>query len=1148
MSCGGSLEAAASATGAKEAVQPVTAPQAPAAQPQAEERRTVTVLFADLSGYTSVAERLDPEAMKGVVDGVLGRLADQVDRFGGRVDKYIGDAVMATFGAPTAHADDPERAVRAGLAMQEAMADLGPQLAADRGIQLALRVGINSGEVLAGTVGDAYTVIGDAVNVASRLQASGRPGSVTVGERTMRATGPRISYRALAPLVLKGKAEPVAAWEAEAVIDDAAGPARAAATVPLVGRRDELAELERSCSRVADGRSPHLVTVIGQPGVGKTRLLKEFERALAARTPEVPVRRGRCLPFGTSVVYWPLSELLRAECGIGEGEPADATWSKLLERFGPALGARAGAPEQAATRLAPIARLLGAEVPGGEAEALIPQDTRSARESFFGSVRACLEAIGDGEPIVIAWEDIHWADDGMLDLIEYLSEWLRAPILQLCSAREELLERRSEWGSSRRGASVLFLDPLASTDASELISGLLRDAGANQQLLGALVERAGGNPLFAEEMVQRLAEEGSVRAAELPDTVRGVLAARVDSLPPLERAVVAHAAVIGRTFWEGALAPVAASEGGELSDALESLRRRDIIVPGESAGLAGEQELAFKHVLIRDVAYSMLPKAVRARKHGEVAAFLEQRAGERSQEVVALLAEHYGRAAALGDEVHLDAGELEPLRLKALESAQAAGDAARDLYANEQALAHYELAETLVTADSQLVVVIREKQGDVALRLGRVDTAIDVWERCLEHWDEEREQEHVAELHRKIGSALAHKGERARAIEHHQKGINLLKDVLPSVTLVRLYEEAASLYMQVGDNMLAIYAAEKALRLAERLGTLAAASRAHGIFGRVFGRIGDREKGRENLEKAVALARESDDEGEVVLALQALGHQFENGEADYENAGRCYQEALGLAERIGDVPAQIELHAALAQLAVYRCDWEDVGKAADASADLAEREGLVGKLCLPNSLRGWLRWREGEFDSSAELFQRANELAEQLGWSEVGFNALLGLSVTLRDRGEMGEAESALDRALELCERAGLIAQSIQACAVRTVVLALAGDKTRANESAAEAVSLAQRVGYPTGEAAALEAQGAAGELPEAIELLRRGSQAWAEVGRPLDAARCDLLIGRRLREQDPAAAADALEAAAEAYERLGVHHLAENARALSSV
>jgi class 3 adenylate cyclase/tetratricopeptide (TPR) repeat protein len=1141
MTCGSTLEG--QAAGAQ--------PQAPAVgarRAEAEERRTVTVLFADLSGYTSVAERLDPEAMKGVVDGCLRRLAQEVERFGGRIDKYIGDALMATFGAPTAHVDDPERAVRAGLAMQGAMAELREELTRQHGIDFTLRVGINTGEVLAGTVGDAYTVIGDAVNVAARLQASGRRGSVTVGERTMRATGASISYRQLEPLTLKGKTEPVAAWEAMDVADDTAAPVGAAAVAPLVGRSDELGELERLFGRVAEAGTSQLVTVIGQPGVGKSRLLREFERLLGSRSPAVSVCRGRCPQFGASVVYWPLSELLRAECGIGEGDPADVAWSKLADRFGSALGASAGAPDQASSRLASIARLLGAEVPGDESDVHGPQDTLSARESFFGAVRACIEAISNGQPLVIAWEDIHWADEGMLDLIQYLSEWLRSPILQVCSAREELLERRGEWTSSRRGAGVLFLDPLAPTDARELIAGLLQGAGANQQLLDALVERAGGNPLFAEEMVQRLAEEGSSRAGELPDTVRGVLAARIDSLPPVERALVAHAAVIGRTFWEGALGPVVAAEGGELMTALESLRRRDIIVPGEGAGLAGEQELAFKHVLIRDVAYSTLPKAVRARKHGEVAAFIEERASERSQEVVALLAEHYGRAAALGEEVHLPGEEIEPLRVKALQWTQAAGDAAGDLYANEQALVHYQAAERLAAGDPRLVALIREKQGEVALRLGRVTAAVALWQQCLEHWDEAEDQERVAELHRKIGAALAHKGERATAIEHHQKGINLLKDASPSVTLVRLYEEAASLYMQVGDNMLAIYAAEKALRLAERLEKLASASRAHGIFGRVFGRIGDREKARQNLERAVALARESDDVGETMLATQALGHQFENGEADYENAGRCYQEALGLAERIGDVPAQIELHAALAQLAFYRCDWDDVGRAADKSADLAEREGLVGKLCLPHSLRGWLRWRDGDFEASAQLFRSAHELADQLGWSEVAFNALLGLAVTLRDEGELSEADDALGRSLELCDRAGLVAQSIQACAVRTVLLALAGERKRATGSAEQAVSLAERVRYPIGEAAALEAQGAVTELPDGIGLLERGSSAWANLGRPLDAARCQLLIGWRLRDQDPAAGSDALSAAAAGYEQLGVTHLAEGARALAGV
>src|SRR5207248_2850058 len=229
-------------------------------------------------------------------------------------------------------------------------------------------------------------------------------------------------------------------------------------------------------------------------------------------------------------------------------------------------------------------------------------------------------------------------------------------------------------------------------------------------------------------------------------------------------------------------------------------------------------------------------------------------------------------------------------------------------------------------------------------------------------------------------------------------------------------------YMQVGDNMLAIYASEKALRLAETLGEARAASRAHGIFGRVFGRIGDTVKARENLERAVALARDSD-AGETVLALLALGHSLEHSEGDYEGADACYQEALALAERIGDVPAQIELQSALAQLAFYRCDWEEVKRASDAGAELAEREGLIGKLCLSNTLRGLLRWRDGDLDASAQLFTVADELAEQVGWSEVSFGALLGLAVTLRDRGDLPAAEQTLGRALAVCERAGLMPQ-----------------------------------------------------------------------------------------------------------------------------
>jgi tetratricopeptide (TPR) repeat protein len=535
---------------------------------------------------------------------------------------------------------------------------------------------------------------------------------------------------------------------------------------------------------------------------------------------------------------------------------------------------------------------------------------------------------------------------------------------------------------------------------------------------------------------------------------------------------------------------------------------------------------------------------VRAHKHAEVGEFIERRAGERSEGVVALLAEHYGRAATLAAEVRLPAPELAELRTKALDFSDAAGDAAASLFANREALTHYEAAAAFADREDPALLRIAEKCGDIELRLGRVEPAIEAWQRCLAHYQERGELEHVAELHRKIGAALAHKGERKQAIEHHQQGINLIKDLAPSLALVRLYEEAAWLYMQVGDNMLAIYASEKALRLAETLGEARAASRAHGIFGRVFGRIGDTVKARENLERAVALARDSD-AGETVLALLALGHSLEHSEGDYEGAGACYTEALALAERIGDVPARIELQSALAQLAFYRADWEEVRRASDAGAELAEREGLIGKLCLSNTQRGWLRWRDGDLEGSAHLFTVADELAEQVGWSEVSFGALLGLAVTLRDRGDLPGAEQALGRALAVCERAGLIPQSIRVHSSLALVCVLAGRNDAAVEAAERATSLAARVHEPVGQACALEAQGVVAEPAEAAQALAQARAAWERLGRRLEVARCDLLLGRRLLESDPDGAAEVLARAAAAYDELGVGHLAERSREL---
>src|SRR5215208_620425 len=517
MSCGNRLE--------QEGAAP--ARQGPERLP--EERRQVTVLFADLSGYTAVAERMDPEAVKGLIDRVLMRLGEEVEGYGGTVDKYIGDNVMAIFGAPVAHEDDEERAVRAGLGMQFAMTEVNEDL--PEGVEFDLRVGINTGEVLAGAVGQDYTVVGDTVNVAARLQSAARPGSVTVGERTMRASTGAIRYEELEPLHLKGKAEPVPAWEALAVrAEQAVGRAAAPREAPLVGRAHELSTLEAIFERVELERAPHLVTLVGEAGVGKSRVLRELESQLGARAVAPTFRTGRCLPYGSGIVFWALGEVLREECGIVDADSADEAWSKLRDYALDLFGAKGAAvTEEAERKTALIARLIGLEVPAD----LVPtgEDPERLRESFFSALRAGIEAMARRQPLVLAFEDIHWADDGMLYAIEHLAQWVRAPLLLVCLARDELLDRRPTWGGGRGSATRLVLEPLTAEETESLVAALL-PAG--------------------------------------------------ETVPPaaLERQLVQQASVVGRTFWESSLAPLVGSDQRQFERALISLQEKDILAPG----------------------------------------------------------------------------------------------------------------------------------------------------------------------------------------------------------------------------------------------------------------------------------------------------------------------------------------------------------------------------------------------------------------------------------------------------------------------------------------------------------------------------------------------------------------------------------------
>jgi tetratricopeptide (TPR) repeat protein len=882
--------------------------------------------------------------------------------------------------------------------------------------------------------------------------------------------------------------------------------------------------------------------------VGKSRLLRELAAEVAANPAEPMFHLGHCPAYGAGLAYWALGEVIRGQFEIVDADGSELAWRKL------SLGVEEVVSDEFTDeppeRLAAlIARPLGIEVPAEVVATLgiDAEDAQGMRDRIFSAVRSLVEAASHQKPLVLAIEDIHWADEGMLDMIEYLARWVRGPLLLICLARDELLDRRPGWGGGRRNATTIPLDPLGPDVARELVDALFPDqnGGANGhgELIRQVADRSGGNPLFAEEMVNRILEEGAPDAQTLPETVHSVLAARLDSLRNDERLLLQHASVAGQTFWEGSI-PAPEDASANLGETLASLQDKDLIVSTAGSRLAGEHEFAFKHVLIRDVAYSTLPKAVRARRHAQVGAFLEERAADRSEGVVAMVADHYGRAAALGADAGLDAAELEQIGEKALEALEAAGDGAAGIYSNQEALGHYETALGLGRGpDDAKRAEIAEKLGDIALRLGRVDQAIEVWEGCLDHHRREEDLQRVGDLHRKTGAALWHKGDREGSIEHYQRGIDLLKDGPPCIELVRLYEEAASLYMHTGDNMLAIYASEKALRLAERLGEAAAASRAHGIFGRVFGRIGDSERARENLERSVELARESDP-AEAVRALLTLGYHLEVSEADYAEAGSAYEEALALAEQTGDLPSQVELHAALGQLAVHRGDWDVVERETEASAGLAEREGLTGKLCFPYVMRGTLRWREGDFDGAAELLRRAAELAEQVGRSEVAFQALFWLGASLRQRGDYSESDTELSRALDICERAGLVAQSVEAISARAITLMQAGRGDAAREAAEEAERLSERLRYPVGKAASLEACGAvASDHAAGAEALTRARAAWLELGRPLDGARCEYIRGLLLQHDDPAAAAEALERAAQEAERYGISHLAGLAR-----
>jgi class 3 adenylate cyclase len=585
-----------------------------------EQRRWATVLFADLSGFTALSERTDPEEVRSMVDRCMHAMGEVVERYGGAVDKVIGDALMAVFGAPVTHEDDATRAVRAALEIQQRACENAEEFCG-----LCVRVGINSGEVIFARVGPEgrreLTVMGDAVNTAARLQAAAPAEGVLVGEHTRAATAQEIDYEALAPLQAKGKSAPLRAWLARAVTT--APGERRVSDAPFVGRETELELLKGAWTRTAAQRYPQLVTVVGAPGIGKTRLALELAQRI--RGDGARVLHGRCLPYGERIAYGAFALLLKEACGIFASDAAPAAQAKLADRLTALLPP--GDVSAATTHLAIMSRLT--------------EDTVQEREHLFASAQQFLEALAREQATMLVLEDLQWADQGLLELVASMTARLAdAPLLTLVLARTEFLDEQPNWARLPTNVT-LQLDALGETHADALVRQLLPLSSEQAAILSRVKRAAGGNPLLIEELSAWLSEGGIARPDELPSNVKTMIAARLDQLPAAERQVILSAAVIGDVFWQGSLEALDAP--APLEELLHSLEIRGLIRRVPQSRIEGDQELSFKHGLIREVAYSTLPLAARRVRHAAVARFIEQAAGDRAG-YAGILAHHWRQA------------------------------------------------------------------------------------------------------------------------------------------------------------------------------------------------------------------------------------------------------------------------------------------------------------------------------------------------------------------------------------------------------------------------------------------------------------------------------------------------------------------------
>jgi class 3 adenylate cyclase/tetratricopeptide (TPR) repeat protein len=969
----------------------IEAPQSPF-----EERRVVTVLFADLVGFTSTVDQRDPEDVRRMLAPYYRRLRRELVKVGGTVEKFIGDAVMAIFGAPVAHEDDAERAVRAALAIRDAIAELGEE---GNNPGLSVRIGINTGEAIFALDVAHYEgerIIADFVNVASRLQEAAPVDAILVGETTFRTTERKIEYEPFGAVHAKGKAEPVPAYRALASRARVGVDPYERGQIPLVGRLHEVQLLCDAFARVRREHSAQLVTIVGVPGIGKSRLVFELQSVVEDDPELVTWRRGACLPYGDGLTFWPLAEMVKAQAGILETDAAELVVEKLREAVRDVIAD----DEDSAwveTCLRPLVGLAGEE----DAE-------RRQREEDFAGWRHFFEALARHNPTVLIFEDLHWADEGLLDFIDHLVDWASAvPLLVVCTARTELLARRPNWGGGKTNAVTISVGPLSDDETARLLAELLEQAVMPAALQSQLLARAGGNPLYAEEFVRMLADRERSQSGDdlpLPDSVQGILAARLDALPLEQRAILQNAAVIGRRFWVGALEWIGDAARPVLEQHLRSLERAEFVRRQPRSAVAGETEYAFRHLLLGDVAYGRIPRARRAERHRVAAEWLESLV--RLEDQAEMVAYHYGRALELARASGETGSALEE---RARVAFREAGDRAAALKSWTAASRFYSSALELTAREDEDWPVLRfrygralffaEEEGDEALSEAR-DALIAAGDRGT-----------AAEAESILGQLAFRLGERDRSFDHYEQALGLLEGEPPSASKAAVLATLSRSLVVAARSEEALQVGREALAMAEELGLVEFQAKALVSIGDARVELGDL-GGMQDFSRGVELAL-SVNSSEAASALINLADTVMDL-GDIARARELRVQAQDAAERSGDAKCIRWLRAEYSGESFWLGDWDGALELADQVISESETGRRHYQESYCRVIRGRIRLTRGDLRKAMDDAEQAVEFARVVQDPQALYPTLAFWARTLLAAGRVDDAAAPVDELLGL--------------------------------------------------------------------------------------------------------------------------------------